>query len=368
MKHILAAALMTLTAGLAHADWVYVGTQGNQLRALHFDPASGKLSDAGAAAEGLRPTWTTAHPQLPVLYTTDDQQGKEGAAVAFAINRATGALSKLNSTPSGGGGATYLWLDAPSNTLLVSNYGGGSASSIVVNADGSLGGVVSTIKATGSGPHKRQTSPHAHAVAVDPSGRYALVPDLGVDRVFVYPLERATHTLSADDAGRSWVAPAGTGPRHLVISADGRYVYVVSELTAEVITLRWDAQAGRLTHVRSQPISSEGFSGTRSAAEITRSPDGRFLYIEDRGEGTLVVYRIDATTGELGFVQRLASGGDNPWGMEVHSSGRWLLVTHQRSGSVNVFRIDAATGQLSATSESVAVAAPVNLTFVSEGR
>jgi 6-phosphogluconolactonase len=368
MKHILAAALMTLTAGLAHADWIYVGTQGNELRAVHFDAATGALGAPRTVAEGLRPTWTLAHPQLPVLYTTDDQQGKEGRVVAFAVERASGALRRLNDVVSGGGGSTYLWLDAPSSTMLVANYGGGSLSSIGVQADGSLGALVSTIKATGSGPHKRQASPHAHAVTVDPSGQYALVPDLGADRVFVYPLERATHTLSADDAGRSWLAPAGTGPRHLVISADGRYVYVVSELTAEVITLRWDAQTGRLTHVRSQPISSEGFSGTRSAAEITRSPDGRFLYIEDRGEGTLVVYRIDAATGELGFVQRLASGGDNPWGMEVHPSGRWLLITHQRSGSVNVFRIDPATGQLSATSESVAVAAAVSLAIIPETR
>jgi 6-phosphogluconolactonase len=365
MKHLLAAVLMILTAGLARADWVYVGSQGNQLRALRFDAETGKLADAGVVAEGLRPTWTTAHPRLPVLYAVDDQPGKEGAVAAFAIHRATGALSKLNDAPSGGAGATYLWLDAPSNTLLVANFGGGSASSIALRADGGLGALVSTIKATGSGPHRRQTSPHAHSAAVDPSGRYALVPDLGADRVFVYPLDRAAHTLSPDEAGRAYLAPPGSGPRHLVFSADGRFVWLLNELTAEVTTLRWDAQQGRLTPVQTLQTSSAEFTGARSGAEIVLSPDGRFVYVEDRGESSLVVYRVDAASGELAFVQRIASGGEVPWSMAIHASGKWLLVAHQRSNSVNVFSVDRASGLLANTGESAAAPAAVSLTFVS---
>lgn len=373
MKQLLAAILMTLSAGLAQADWVYVGSQGNQLRALRFDAETGKLADVGVVAEGLRPTWTTAHPRLPVLYAVDDQPGKEGAVAAFAINRATGALSKLNDAPSGGAGATYLRLDAPSNTLLVANFGGGSASSIAVRADGSLGELVSTMKATGSGPHRRQASAHAHSAAVDPTGRYALVPDLGADRVFVYGLGRATHTLSAlppqlpqslADTSRAYVAPPGSGPRHLVFSADGRFVWLLNELSAEVTALRWDAGDGRLTAVQTQAISSADFTGTRSGAEIALSPDGRFVYVVDRGERALVVYRVNAATGELGLVQRIASGGEVPWGMRLHPSGRWLLVAHQRSNSVNVFSIDQASGRITTTGESAESPMPVSLTFV----
>lgn len=376
---------MILTAGLAQADLVYVGSQGNQLRALRFDADSGKLSVIGPVAEGLRPTWTVAHPQLPVLYATDDQPGKEGAVVAFAIERATGALRKLNDAPSGGNGATYLWLDAPmpdgrasasghtgmaghsdaAGTLLVANFGGGSASSIAVRADGSLGGLTSTIKATGSGPHRRQTSPHAHSAAIDPSGRYALVPDLGADRVFIYAFDRASHTL-APDASRTYVAPPGSGPRHLVFSADGRFVWLLNELTAEVTTLRWDAQQGQLTPVQTQQTSSASFDGTRSGAEIRLSPDGRFVYVEDRGERSLVAYRVNANTGELSFVQRIATGGEVPWAMSIHPSGKWLLVAHQRSNSVNVFSIDKATGLLADTGISAEAPTAVNITFVSD--
>lgn len=363
MKRLLVAVLMTLSVGLAHADLVYVGSQGNQLRALRLDVDSGKLSAVGVVAEGLRPTWTVAHPQLPVLYAVDDDSARSGSVTAFAINRASGALSKLNDAPTGGNGATYLWLDAMSRTLLAANFGGGSASSIAVRSDGSLGELVSTIKATGSGPHRRQASPHAHSAAVDPSGRYALVPDLGADRVFIYPLDRATHALSPG-ASRAYVAPPGSGPRHLVFSIDGRFVWLLNELTAEVTALRWDAQQGQLTPVQTLPTSSADFSGVRSGAEILLSPDGHFLYVVDRGERTLVTYRINARTGELSFVQRIASGGEVPWGMAIHSSGRWLLLAHQRSNTVNVFSIDPATGLLANTGESAEAPSAVSITFV----
>lgn len=373
MKRLVAAVLMTLCAGLAQADLVYVGSQGNQIRALRFDADSGKLAVIGPVGEGLRPTWVVAHPQLPVLYTTDDQPGKEGAVVAFAIDRATGTLRKLNDAPTGGNGATYLWLDVPSSTLLAANFGGGSASSIALRADGSVGELVSTIKATGSGPHRRQTSPHAHSAAVDPSGRYALVPDLGADRVFIYALDRATRTLSslpqqpaASDAVRAYVAPPGSGPRHLVFSADGRFVWLLNELSAEVTTLRWDAQPGQLTPVQTQATSSASLEGTRSGAEIRLSPDGRFVYVEDRGERSLVAYRVNAATGELSFLQRIPTGGEVPWAMSIHPSGKWLLVAHQRSNSVNVFSIDKASGLLTNTGVSAEAPSAVSLAFVSE--
>lgn len=377
MKRLVAAVLMTLSAGLVQADLVYVGSQGNQIRALRFDAESGKLAVIGPVAEGLRPTWTLAHPQLPVLYATDDQAGKEGAVVAFAIDRATGALRRLNDAPTGGNGATYLWLDAPAanaaasgsagaaGTLLVANFGGGSASSIAVRADGSLGALASTIKATGSGPHRRQTSPHAHSAAVDPSGRYALVPDLGADRVFIYALDRANHVLSPDGS-RAYIAPPGSGPRHLVFSTDGRFVWLLNELTGKVTTLRWDAQQGSLSPLQTQQTSSANFEGPRSGAEILRSPDGRFVYVEDRGERTLVAYRVNASTGELSFVQRIPTGGEVPWGMAIHPSGKWLLVAHQRSNSVNVFSIDKASGLLADTGVSAEAPRAVNITFVSD--
>lgn len=347
-------------------ELVYVGMQERQIRALRFDPATGALTALGAVAEGLRSTWTLAHPTLPVLYAVDDDNTREGSVTAFAVDRATGALTRLNEVASGGSGTTYLSLDAPSMTLLAANFGGGSSSSIALQRDGRLGARVSTIRETGSGPHRRQTSAHAHGIVVDPSGRYALVSDLGADRIFIYSFERATHEMSRDDSANPppFVAAPGSGPRHIAFAPDGRMAYLLNELTAEIVALRWNAAQGALTLVQSQPISSASFEGVKSGAEVATSHDGRFVYVADRGENTLLTYRVQPDSGALTLVQRVASGGERPWHFAIHASGQWMLVANQRSGKVNVFRIDPASGKLADTGHAADIPSPVSLTFV----
>jgi 6-phosphogluconolactonase len=347
-------------------DLVYVGSQSNQLHALRFDAASGKLSMIGLVAEGLRPTWSVAHPQLPILYAVNDIRANEGTVIAYAVDRASGKLSKVNDVTTGGKGSTYIWLDLPSLTLLVANYGGGSVSSIAVNKDGTLGALVSTIKATGSGPDRRQAEAHAHSVAVDPSGRYALVSDLGADRMFVYALDRTTHALTPDDAAhpRAFIATPGSGPRHFVFGANGNFVYLFNEMSAEITTLRWDAQKGRLTLVQSLQTSRPEFVGTKSGSEIAVSNDGRYVYAANRGENTLVVYRVNPESGELALVGRAPSGGDGPWSFAMHASGKWMLVVHQRSGKVNVLSVDPVSGMAADSGQAVEITTPVSVTFV----
>jgi 6-phosphogluconolactonase len=77
-----------------------------------------------------------------------------------------------------------------------------------------------------------------------------------------------------------------------------------------------------------------------------------------------VVYRVNPDTGDLSFVQRIASGGDKPWGFGIDPSGRWLLVANQRNGKVSVFNIDTKSGLLSDTGKSAAISSPTSVAFV----
>ncbi|MCY0386206.1 lactonase family protein [Robbsia sp. Bb-Pol-6] len=352
--------------GTTSAELTYVGTQEQDIRALRFDAATGTLTTIGPVENGLSSTWLVTHPSLPVVYSVDDHTASEGSITAFAVNRRSGALAGLNAQATRAKGTTYLWFDKPSMTLLATNYGSGSVSSYRVNGDGSVGLRISTVTETGSGPNKRQQSAHAHSVAIDPSGHYALVPDLGADRVFIYPFDRATRTLSSsrDDPAGSFTAPPGSGPRHLAFGTNGVFVYLLTELTAQVFVLRWDAAQGRLTPVQSLPISSGEFKGPKSGAEVAVGHDGRFVYVADRGESTLVAYRVDPGSGTLSFVQRVPSGGERPWDFEIDSSGKWMLVANQRSNTMNVFGIDPASGRITDTGRSVAIPHPVSITFV----
>lgn len=347
-------------------ELVYVGTQGSQIHALRIDTSTGKLTMIGPVAEGLRPTWVLAHPELPILYAVDDESAKEGSVTAYAVNRTTGALTKVNQVATKGNGTTNLSLDMHSMTLLAANYNSGSVSSIAVNRDGSLGPFVSMIQETGSGPNKRQASAHAHSATVDPSERYALVPDLGADRVFVYGFDPATHELTPDGGPNphSFALPPGSGPRHAAFGLNGQFVYLLNELTAEIMVLRWDASQGRLTQVQAVQTTSDGFKGVKSGAEVAVSHDGRFLYVENRGENAIVVYRVNPDSGELSLVQRTSSDGNKPWGFAIDSSGKWLLVANQQSGTVHEFSIDPASGMVSDTGQSADVPAPVSIAFV----
>lgn len=356
-------------AGPPSTALVYVGTQGRQLHALRFDTVTGALAPLGVVVQGLRPTWLAAHPRLPIVYGVNDDKEQPGSVTAFAVDRATGALQKINDVASGGKGATHLWLDQPSMTLLAAHFGDGVTSSIALRPDGGLGGVTAMRQASGSGPHRRQAGPHAHGTVVDPCGRYALASDLGADRVFVYGFDRARQALLPDAADaanvpRAFVAPPGSGPRHLAFGRDARFVYLLNELSAELMVLQWDGQRGRLALLQTVALGSAGFTGDKSGAEVAVSQDGRFVYAANRGENALQVYRIDPASGQLALLQRVASGGVSPWGFAIHGSGRWMLVAHQRSETVNVFRIDPATGLLQDTGQSLATPSPVSLTFV----
>ncbi len=347
----------------APARLAYVGTDGGQVQALRLDACSGTLASLGQVAQLAKPRWFAAHPTLPVLYVADDIAGQDGHVAAFEVDRGTGALSPLGAVDAGGVGTTHLWLDAPSSTLIAANFFSGSATTLPISANGGVGAVASIVKETGSGPNKRQTKAHAHGIALDPTGRWALVSDLGADRVFVYRFDRASHSLSeVPTAAHAFAVAPGSGPHHAAFSPDGRFVYVLDELTADVQVLRWDGDAARLAPVQSLAISSAGYPGARSGAEIALSRDGRFAYVEDRGEGTLVVYRVDAGSGELALQQRVPSGGDKPWALAIDPSGRWMLVVN--AAKVSLFSVDPASGSLSDTGQSIAVATPLSVAFV----
>jgi 6-phosphogluconolactonase len=376
----IAIAVLTLSVGIigmfeqAHAlagddqpELVYVGTEKAQIDALRFDPSTRKLTAIGPVATGLNATWVQSDPQRPVIYAVDDDKVREGSVTAYAVDRATGNLAELNRVDSDGRGTTNLSIDPRSMTLLAASYNSGSVSTIALEADGRLGALASTMQETGSGPVvHRQTSAHAHNAVVDPSGHYVLVPDLGADHVFVYGFDGAKHALLPDNGTppHSFAVPPGSGPRHLVFGADGRFAYVITELSGEIFVLHWDAAQGRLTPVQTVALNTPGFTGVKSGAEIVISADGRFVYAQDRAENMLVVYRVDAESGKLSELQRIASDGVKPWGMELDPSGKWLFVANQQSGNVAVFSVDPASGNLASTGASADVPSAVSVAFV----
>lgn len=337
----------------------------NSIYAARFDEMTGQLTSLGQVTKLDRPTWIVANPEQPIIYSVNELGNfgaVQGQVVAYKVNPSNGGLAEINRVEAGGGGTTNLFLDQASQTIFTANYGTGQVSAVPIKPDGSLGALTSVVQDYGSGPSPRQQGPHAHAVGLDPSHQWLFVPDLGADRMFEYHFNDATRTLTPANPPYHQFAP-GTGPRHLAFSADGRFIYMESELTAKVYVFALDAKTGKVSEVQQVSGVPAGFTGETSGAEIAVSRDGRFVYTSNRGDDTLEAYARKQSSGKLTEIQRLPAQGKNPWSFAIDPSAHWLLVTDQASNEVVVLKINPRTGKLSASGMSMPCLSPVSATF-----
>jgi 6-phosphogluconolactonase len=348
----------------------YTGAKSKGIYVSRFDAATGTLSAPQLAAETASPSFLAVRPEGDFLYAVnevDTFDGKRAGSVsAFAVDKHTGLLTPLNQVTSGGPGPAHLSVDHTGGTVFVANYGGGSVESIPIKNDGSLDAPASFVQHTGHSVNPgRQREPHAHQIIVDPSNRFAYVADLGLDKIMIYRFAAAAHTLSPASPASAAVKP-GAGPRHVVFTADGRFGYVINELDCTITAFRRDASTGALTETQAISSLPPGVSVEKafSTAEIALSPSGAFLYGSNRGHDSISVFAVDKASGRLTYVDNTPSGGKTPRGFAIEPSGTYLIAGNQDSDSVVVFRIDAASGKLTRTGSTIAVGAPVDVTFV----
>ena len=282
---------------------------------------------------------------------------------AFSINRATGRLDPLNKVSSRDDGPAHITLDKTGKFALVSNYTLGSVAVFPLLPDGRLGDSSSFVRHHGSSVNvERQAGPHAHAVALSPDNRFAVVADLGLDQLLVYPFDDAKGALGAKPTVTK--TTAGAGPRHMVFSSDGRFLYVINEMKSTVATYSYDATNGSLRELQTVSTLTAGFKGNNDAAEIGIDPAGKFLFASNRGDDSVGVFAIDPRSGTLALVEIDATGGKTPRNFAIDPSGSWLLAANQESNDITVFHIDRKTGRLTRSEETLKISSPVCLKFV----
>jgi 6-phosphogluconolactonase len=364
---------------------LYVGAH---RRAYHSDPQDIGLGlyqfdlDGAPAAGHLTPSpqpgWVAVHPNGGVLYAvnevSDFESGAGGGVSAFAMDPATGHLTLLNSRPTLPR-PCHCAVDSTGRFLLVATFVGGSVHLFLLDPDGRIGPEADAHRHGGSSIHpRRQAAPHAHAVAFDPAERFVLVPDLGTDEVRVYELDRAGMRL-VPRPERTRRLPPGSGPRHLDFSADGRFAYLMNEMSAMVGVFAYDQATGALSPLQTIDLLPEGFAGHRSGAAIAVHPGGRFLYATTRSHGSsgepavrgldsLSWFEIDPATGELAHRGTIPSGGEIPRSFVFDKAGDTLFVGHQSSGTVVTFRIDRQSGAPVATNQVIETPVPVCLHLI----
>ena len=355
-------------------DLLYVGTYTQDGRTegiylVRMDRDAGKLRRVGAVDAGPNPSFLAIHPNRRVLYAVNERDEYDGLATgavsAFTIAGSTGGLTRLNDAASGGRAPCYLSVDYCGQVVLVANYVGGSIALLPIQANGALASPAHAVQHTGKGPDaERQEAPHAHCILADPSNRFVLAADLGVDRVFVYRLDVEGKSLRRVEGGEAVMRP-GAGPRHIAFHPKLPLVFVANELDSTVATLRFDAERGALSPADTYSTVPAGFTGKNYPADIHVASNGRTLYVSNRGHNSIAVFSVAESTGALVLNQVVSTQGEWPRNFSLDPSGRWLLVANQRSDSIVVFGCDPDNGTLTPTRQRIAIPRPACLRFLS---
>jgi len=353
-------------------ELLYVGTYTEDTKSdgiylVRMDPRSGKLRRVGVVNAGANPSFLAIHPSGRALYAVnevDKYKGKAtGAVSAFAVATNTGELTRRDEQLSEGAAPCFVSVDRSGRVVFVANYNGGSIALLPIDADGSLAAASHVVHHTGKGPNaERQEAAHAHCIVADPSNRFVLAADLGVDRVFVYRLDLEGKSLHHVEGGDAVMRP-GAGPRHIAFHPTLPLVFVANELDSTVATLRFDAERGALTPGETHSTLPAGWTGTNYPADIHIAPSGRTLYVSNRGHNSIAVFSVAEKTGALALEQVVSTDGDWPRNFTLDPTGRWLLVANQRSDSIVVFGCDQQSGRLTPTGERIALPSPVCLKF-----
>ncbi|MGC2294823.1 MAG: lactonase family protein [Candidatus Acidiferrales bacterium] len=371
------AAVLTLTAFTsAHAtgatkERVYIGTyteHGSKgIYVCEFDPSTGTLTPPELAAATADPSFLVVSPDRRFLYAineTDHFNGQPAGGVsAFSIAPATGKLTLLNQVSSLAPGPAYITLDRSGHYVLVANYDEGSVAVYRIMPDGKIGDSTAFVRHYGSSVNaERQKGPHAHSIAMSSDNRFAIVADLGLDELIVYPLDASQGTLGTP---RVIKTDPGVGPRHLTLASSGKFVYVINELKSSLTVYSYNASDGAMTPLQKISTLPNNFHGENTAAEVVLDPTEKFLYASNRGDdNSIAVFAVDPKKGTLTAIEYVPTGGKTPRNFAIDPSGQWLLAANQDSNNIVTFRINAKSGRLTPAGKSIEVNSPTIVDFV----
>ncbi|MCU0120826.1 lactonase family protein [Pseudomonas sp. B2M1-30] len=342
---------------------------------MSFDSATGQIDAKPLqVVKSENPSWLTLSRDQRHLFVVNEngpgQKDPVGRVSSFAIDPKTHALSQISQVQSLGNEPTHSSLSGDASHLFVSNYSvledpGGTLAVLPVGSDGKLKPVVqmSAHPASRVNP-ERQASNHVHSTVSSPDGHYVFSNDLGADKVFIYQFDpKANPDLPLTPAKTASVAlPAGSGPRHLLFSADGKHAWLTMEMSAQVAV--FDYHDGVLTQTQMVDLAAGQPTSDKAAAALHASADGKFLYVSNRGTANqLLTFAIDPATGHLKELQRRSVEGDHPREFSLDPSGKFLLIANQKSNQIVVVERDAKSGLLGKTVQKLPMDAPSDLKF-----
>lgn len=317
------------------------------------DPATAALKPVGTAAAGPTVMPLAVSPDRRHLYAAI--RSEPFRVATFRIDPATGHLEPIVTAPLTASMCSIA-TDATGRVLLAASYGGSCVSISPIDGDGAVREAPAKVLSTGR---------HAHDVVADRGNRFVYATSLGDDRVEILDLALAPVGLARAACGVFEATP-GDGPRHMVISTDNRFLYVLCELSGHILSLQRNEATGALREVGrvptvateaglspgriSAPMTSGGPGSPAEArriwaADLQIAPDGGTLYASERTTSTLSWFRVERASGLLTFAGRTETERQ-PRGFAIDASGRTLIASGEKSDHVASYAIDPSSGDL----------------------
>jgi 6-phosphogluconolactonase len=367
MKNTLAILIMIFTVSHLKAQAnkfnLVVGTytkncDSKGIYVYEFDAKTADFNLKKSTENVINPSYLTVSKDNKFVYSVSEND-KKSEVSAFNYDSKSGKLDLINSEFSKGQNCCYIIND--DKNVITANYSSGSISVFSKNGDGSIAEVKQVVQHTGKSINeKRQESAHTHMVYFSPDNKYVLANDLGTDKVYVYNYN-PNSTTDVLVLKSTFDVKAGSGPRHLIFSKNGKYVYVLQELDGTISSFSYDN--GMLKKVSETTVVAGDFKGDIGAADIHISPDGKFLYATNRGTANdISTFKIEKN-GVLEFLQRTSTLGKGPRNFAIDPTGNYILVGHQYSNEIVIFKRDIKTGILTATGKKIDMCSPVCLAF-----
>ena len=348
----------SLTPNLLVGTYTKNGSKG--IYVLSFDTATGKATEISHTETANNPSFLTISKDHGQVYSTNELSDGKVSVYSFIDNK----LNLIQEKTSKGADPCYITLSPDQSNLFVANYSGGSITSYHRFADGRLSNPQQFIQHEGKSVNEtRQEKAHVHGIFFSPDGKYVLTPDLGMDEISIYPYQTKNGPPLQTQKASSIKSSPGAGPRHLCFSSNGKYLYVIEELTGSIsVYLFLNGAASFLQKVYTHPNT---FKGKAGSADIHLSPDGLYLYASNRGtENNIVSFKV-LRNGKLEekTIQYTSTEGKAPRNFTISKDGNWLLVANQDSDNIIAFRRNIQTGTLTSTGVSIKLSMPVCLLF-----
>lgn len=363
--------LLVVSGTFAQTFYLFVGTYTDKgskgIYVYEFDAATGQATKVSNTEGTVNPSYlAVSHNHKFVYAVTETAKQNAGSVSAFKFDKTSGTLTFLNKQLSGGDNPCYVSVHKSNKWIAVGNYSGGSLSVFPVNADGSLKPFAQNIQHTGKGVNAaRQEQPHVHSTVFSPDYNYLFVPDLGTDKVVNYTFETKAESPLTPATPPFEKVDDGNGPRHLTFHPNGKFAYLVEEMSGTVSAYQYNR--GKLTFIQRIKTHPADYKGAIGAADIHLSPDGKFLYASNRGdENTIAIFSVDARSGKLTTKGYSSTNGRTPRNFTIDPTGNYLLVANQATNNIVVFKRDKKTGLIQPLKEEISVPTPVCLQMISK--